>query len=173
MLTIFNANVRSLGPKISSLIVAFEELGMNAAVVSETWMQQDSEISEIAAELSAGHALYMQLRNRTQMAANGRKYGGVAIISDTNKASFKEFPLLNRGDFEVLASTAKLKGVGRVALIAAYIPPNYVAARAHECIEHISDVVGKLKRKFKGCYITVAGDFNQWPIHSIAAEHPE
>lgn len=47
-----------------------------------------------------------------------------------------------------LGSTAKLKGVGRVALIAAYIPPNYLAARAHKCIEYISDVVGGDQKKF-------------------------
>lgn len=110
-LSLFNANARSLGPKIASLVVAFEELGLNAAIVSETWMQEDSEMSEISMELSAGHGLKMILRNRVQTASNGRKYGGVAIITDTNKASFKEFLLHNPAEFEVLAATAKIKGV--------------------------------------------------------------
>ena len=142
-------------------------------VVTETWLQDDSEMDELATNLEAGHGLRMLVRNRTTIAANGRKYGGVAIVSNNNKAGLQPFTLDSRKDFEVVAASTRIKGVGRVAIVGAYIPPNYTAAKAAECIEYVSDVVGSLKGKFKNCYITVAGDFNQWPIERIAAKHPD
>lgn len=128
---------------------------------------------EFVEELDAGHGLATMPRNRSTVAANGRRYGGVAIISDKIRSNFVPFPLVNALDFEVVAATSKLKGVGKVAVVGAYIPPNYTAARASECIEYISDVISELKRRLEDCHITLAGNFNQWPIERICGEHPD
>ena len=171
--SVLNANARSLGPRINSLVAAFKELGQNTAVVTEAWLQEDSEMTELREQLSAGHGLDTKERNRSVVAANGRKYGGVAIVTDKNRASFKDFTLNNPGDFEVLAAVSKLKGIGKLAVIGCYIPPNYTAARVHECIEYVSDLIGEIKRTFEDCLISVAGDVNQRPIERILGKHPD
>ena len=141
--------------------------------MTETWLQEDTEMAEIIQELDAGHGLFTFLKNRPTAAANGRKYGGVAIITNQVRASYKPFPLANPLDYEVVAATTKMKGIGRVAIIGAYMPPNMPAAGAHDCIEYISDLIGELKRKYEDCNVIVAGDFNQWPIERLLNEHPD
>ena len=39
-------NARSLAPKISSLIHSFEDLDLDFAIVSESWLKQDSRMNE-------------------------------------------------------------------------------------------------------------------------------
>lgn len=64
----------------------------------------------------------------------------MALVSNKNKSNFKPFPLTNGEDFKVLAASTKLKEVGRVVIVGAYIPPIYTAARATDCIEYVSDM---------------------------------
>lgn len=45
--------------------------------------------------------------------------------------------------------------------------------RTRQCINFLSDLVGEAKRKFENCTIILAGDFNQWQIADITADHSD
>lgn len=50
------------------------------ATVTETWFQSDENIAGMKLDLNEGSDLSMLTRERTALAANGRKYGGVALV---------------------------------------------------------------------------------------------
>ena len=56
-------------------------------------------------------------------------------------------------------------------MVACYIPPNYTAVRGSECLDHITDLVLELKRKYVDPYLVVTGDFNQWNAGAALADY--
>ena len=144
------------------------------AILTETWFQSNIDTDTRVEDLSAKHSLSMLIRNRTHAAANGRQYGGIAIVTRQKTTSLKKFELSNPDDFEVLAAHGTARGIeGKLFIIAAYLPPNYTLERARACIEFISDVVTEAKRQYRGATVIVSGDFNHWPIHEIMEEHAD
>ena len=88
--------------------------------------------------------------------------------------SFKEFPLQNPNNHEVLACVGKIHGIkGKVFVISCYAPPNLSTLMAKQMIEFVSDVIGEAKRRFENCSIVVLGDFNQWSFAELIADHTE
>lgn len=86
---------------------------------------------------------------------------------------YKPFPIVNQLDYEIAVATTKMKGVGMVAIVGAYMPPKMQMAVASDCIDYISDLVGEFKRKYEDCNIVLAGYFNQWPVARLTNEHPD
>ena len=76
-----------------------------------------------------------------------------------------EVKLKNPGKYEVLTTAVSLRGHSRkLVVVACYIPPGYSRERGAGALEHVSEVVIDLKRRYKDPYIVVAGDFNQWKV---------
>ena len=173
-LSLINTNSRSLGAKLESLADCFEEKGLDFASITETWFQDGRTIGEIAADLEDNHDLIMITRNRNRRALNGRQYGGVALVYRKKNSSFKDFPLHNPLGHEVLACIGRVYGnKGRVAVITCYAPPNLTSPQAQSLVDYLSDVTGEIKRKFPEVTIVISGDFNQWSIAELIADHPD
>ena len=169
-----NTNARSLGPKITSLADCFEEKRLDLATVTETWFQSDRLRQELEQEMTDKHALCMISRERSRAAANGRQYGGVAMVFRRRTCKFDVFPLVNDDDHEVLAAVGKITGIkGKVFCLSCYAPPNLTVTQARSMIEYVSDVIGEAKRSFAECTIIVNGDFNQWPFEELLDDHPD
>ena len=168
-----NTNARSIGKKAESLFDCFQEKDLDLALVTETWMQDGRQMKEMIEEYSARYSLGAIMKNRNCVAANGRQYGGVAIIYRKKTAAFKEFRLVNPECHEVLAAVGNVKGIeGKVFVLACYAPPNLTQLRSKQLIEFLSNVIQEAKRMFRDCLIIVGGDFNQWPITVLEQEHP-
>ena len=52
----------------------------------------------------------------------------------------------------------------KTVVLACYIPPGYKKKRGEAALEHVSDVITEIKRRFKDPFIMIGGDFNQWDI---------
>ena len=173
-LCLINTNARSLGPKVEALYDCFQDKRVDLAFLTETWYQNDRMLNDRLDEFSHRFALGAIVRNRTSIAANGRAYGGVALLYRKSSASFKEFPLTNPDGHEVLAAVGKVTGIkGKVFCIVAYAPPNITQLKARQMIEYLSDLVGEAKRSFEDCSVILAGDFNQWPVNEVMDDHPD
>ena len=173
-LSFINTNARSLRPKLEALNDCFVAKDLDLAVVTETWLQDGTETEEITDILKHNYALSLNIRNRGSRARNGRQYGGVGIISRLSRLNMKNFPIANPDDFEIVASVGKAPGVkGKLFCVGCYLPPNITSARAKANVEFISDLLNEAKRKFEGCSIIIAGDFNQWPVGELLDEHPD
>ena len=173
-LAFINTNARSLKPKIEALHDCFLERQLDIAIVTETWFQGDRESAEVTEMLEGLYSLGMVVRNRGQLATNGRQYGGVGIINRKSSSNFKEFKITNPEKYEIVAATGKVHGVkGKLFVLGCYLPPNLTPTRARSNLEFISDLINEAKRKFEGCSIIVGGDFNQWPVQDLKAEHPD
>lgn len=147
-----NTNARSLAPKVRSLYDCFAEKRVDFAILTETWYQNNRQLPHILAEYSSNFSLEAIVRNRTNTANNGRSYGGVAFIYRKARCSFKQFPLVNPEDFEVLATVGKITGIKhKFFILSVYAPPNLPAARASALLEYISDVIGEAKRSIEDC----------------------
>ena len=150
-----------------------DELDAHLAVVTETWLQ-DRNINDTTIDLAGQHGLNLITLNRQNIAANGRQYGGVAILTRSSTTSSKRLEIPNPENFEVLCSTLKIKGIGeKIVTVAVYIPPNYPRHRADACLDYVADVISEAKRQFVSPLIIVAGDWNQWPVAHVLQEHPD
>ena len=108
--SLVNANARSLGPKLESLIDCFDEAKLDFAFVTETWLQESARV-DFLDNMATGHNLSFICRNRQTAASNGRQYGGVAIISRDRITSLKEFRLANPENYEIVAAHGRVHGV--------------------------------------------------------------
>ena len=114
-------------------------------VVTETWLRDDAEdLKERALE---GHGVGLLTRNRSEAAANGVTYGGVAVLWKAGACNLKSLDFPNPLDFEVLLAAGRIKGHTRkLVVMSCYLPPGYVKARGEAALEHISDAVVHVKR---------------------------
>ena len=173
-ISFLNTNARSLGPKISSLTDCFEEKFLDIATVTETWFQPGDGRSEVSMDLSLGSNLGIITWERTQMAMNGRRYGGLAFIYSLTTCSFREFPLVNPENYEILTTVGDVRGVkGKFFIISCYAPPNLLVPYVRSMIDFISDLVCEAKRTYEDCAVIVTGDFNHWPIEEFLEDHPD
>ena len=172
-LTVINANARSLLPKIESLNDCFHEKRVDLACLTETWMQ-GNRLEDCIDEVKDRFSLGAIFRNRSNIAANGRQYGGVAFFYRTKTGSFDIFPFLNPDDHEILGTVGRVAGIkGQIVFFSCYAPPNLGQLRASALIEFVSDLVGEAKRRIQNCTVIVSGVFNQWPIEEILEDHPD
>ena len=172
-MTIINTNSHSLCPKIDSLVVCFEEMKVDIAVVTETWFRGGDDLDQDLRDLEDGAGLCTLALNRPPN-RHGVSHGGVAIITRKNLGTFKRIEVNNPECYEVLPAVGTLRGTSRkVIVIAVYIPPNYTVARGNACMDFVENVVIDMKRKFRDPYIVLAGDFNQWAVQESLVDFPD
>ena len=149
------------------------ELEADIAITTETWFQ-DTNVDNTLIDAAGNFGLSLFARNRQSEAANGRQYGGVAILARARSTNFKPLTITNPDDFEVYCVVGKVSKIKeKVFVVACYIPPNYPSVRANACLDYISDAVAEAKRQVDSPMIIVGGDFNQWLIKPIIDEHSD
>lgn len=80
----------------------------------------------------------------------------------------------NPDGFEVLCISGKIGRIKeKVVVIAVYMPPNYPRNRADMCLDYISDVIAAAKRQVESPIVIVGGDWNQWPVKPVLADHAD
>ena len=122
-LTIINTNARSLCPKIDSLVDCFDELEVDIAVVTETWLKDGPELVHDLAELEQAAGIGAFTRNRAPN-ESGVAHGGVAVFFRKKLGNFKEIEISNPDNFEVLPVIGTISGTSRkIIVVAVYIPP--------------------------------------------------
>ena len=109
----------------------------------------------------------MIYKNRVQN-DNGVSYGGVAILWREALGDYKKIQLASTTrDFELMLGIGSLRGHSRKhAVLACYIPPNYVKKRGKEVLDRITDSIVEIKQRYSNPYIIIAGNFNQWDVPS-------
>ena len=158
---------------MESLTDSMNELEADVAIVTETWLQ-DREVEDTVINLAGEHSLDSFLLNRQGDAPNGRQYGGVAVFSRNSSTKFSRVEIDNPEKFEVLCVAGKVNKLKEKAvIIAVYIPPNYPRVKADQCLDYIADVVAEAKRRFESPIITIGGDWNQWDVGKVIADHPD
>ena len=166
-----NANARSLAPKLESLSDCMDEIKADFSVVTETWLQ-DSAAKNLMIDTAGQYGLNTLVLNRQEIADNGRQYGGVAVFGRKTTTNLKLVEISNPDSFEVLCVAGKVAKI-KEKVVVVYIPPNYPKVRADVCLEYVADVVSEAKRRFESALITVAGNWNQWPVQHLLDEHPD
>ena len=137
-LMIINTNARSLCPKVNSLIDCLGELEASVAVVTETWLSEGAGLEDDVVDFEEGTG-YGMLNLCRKPGRRGVSHGGVSVIYRKSDCELRRIPMQNRGNFEVLPTVGTLRGYARkVVVIGCYSPPNYVTARAKECLDHIT-----------------------------------
>ena len=117
-LCFINTNARSLGPKVESLFDCFREKQVDFAILTETWYQNNSSLTDTLDEYSSRFSLKAIVRNRPTVASNGRSYGGVAFVFRKRTSNFEHYPLLNPQCHEILATVGSVSGIkGKVVCL--------------------------------------------------------
>ena len=88
-LTIININARSLCPKVDSLIDCFQELTVDIAVITETWLKDGPDHDKFVTDLELGAGLSVLSLNRAPNPATGVAHGGVSVIYKKKIGCFK------------------------------------------------------------------------------------
>ena len=127
--SIFLTNERSLSPKIASLIDFYNEMGVTAGIIMESWFQNSQELDRDLQDLELGTGLKTIYKNRgarnttARYAGRQLRGGGVAIIFDTSKIDLKEHKIANN-KYEMVAASGKQNRSGRrIFIFAIYVPP--------------------------------------------------
>ena len=163
-MTLINTNLRSLCPKVNSLVECFEELDAAFRVLTETWLTDGEELQDKLDDLSAGSGIGMVTKNRPANTM-GFSHGGVAIAFRESCCSFKEVHLLDTQGSEIVAAVARFPGYSRqLVVVGCYLPPTYSASEGAAALDRVTQAVIEIKRRFRSPYIIVAGDFNQWEV---------
>ena len=173
-LSLFTANARSLVPKLESLFDCMTERNADFGVITETWVGEGKQLSDLTDELKHAYSLGIISRSRTNNAQNGRAYGGVALVFRLSRACFKHYDMPNPDDYEVLATVGSVSNIKpKIFCLSCYAPPNIGSLRARGTITYISDLVAEAKRALGDVLIVVSGDFNQWGVQDLLDEHPD
>lgn len=170
-LTIVNTNARSLAPKIDSLVDCFEEIGVDGAVVTETWLRDGRELQENLSDLEGRAGIGSLTLNRDPHPTTGVSHGGVGFFYKKKIGSFKRINMPNPDKFEILPVIGNLRGLARkLVVVGVYIPPNYAAARGAACLEYLEEMIIDIKRRYSDPFVVVTGDFNQWAVGDALQE---
>ena len=95
----------------------------------------------------------------------------MAVFYKKSLANYKEIPIQNPNNFEVLPVIGTLKGSARkIVVVAAYIPPIYSVPRGRQCLDYIEQCVLEAKNRYRDPYVVVPGDFKQWDLSSALQE---
>ena len=156
-------NARSLTPKIHDLIINFEELDLNVAIISESWLKEGKKLRNDLDDLEFGSNL--RTIHKSRKSRRGRTAGGgICIIFNKSKIHLKERNI-RRGKSEIVCATGNIPTVARKVLVfGIYIPPNIKAKQAHNALESLSNAIGQAKIEYSDPLIIIEGDFNQWNV---------
>lgn len=129
-INVINTNVRSLCPKIDSLIDCIEELDVTVGIVTETWLADGDSLERDLRDLAAGAGIDMLCLNRRPN-ERGVAHGGVAIVANNSACTLRRVDLPNPGQFEVIVGLSTLPGYSRKLLtVGCYLPPTTLSPRA-------------------------------------------
>lgn len=79
---------------------------------------------------------------------------------------------MNPAEHELLATVGTIKGIrGKIFCLTAYALPNLTLLKVRQMHEYTSVVIDEAKRLYPDCTITLAGDFNHWPIEEATEDH--
>ena len=134
---------------MNSLIECFEELGVDIAIVTETWFKAGQELEQTLSDLELGSGISSIVLNRDPNPTTGVAHGGVAVLFKKSIGNFKLMPFPNPDNFEVLPVVGSLIGTSRkMVVVAVYMPPNYTVPRGNSCLEYVENLVIEIKRRY-------------------------
>lgn len=115
-------NSRSLSPKVLSLVAYFEELELDLALITESWLADGSRLDQDIAELEHGTDLSVLYKNRPLKPNSRRRTsgGGVALVYNKIKCQFKEVRLKNNR-FEMICARGVINGLDRKVVVVGLI----------------------------------------------------
>ena len=94
-------------------------------------------------------------------------------VTDTTKIKLTKRHL-KRGNAEIASAVGKLQGTSRrVAIVAAYIPPQTKEDKSEEAMKIIHTEISKLKTDYEDPFIILAGDFNKKPTGTATDDFPD
>lgn len=156
-------NARSLAPKIRSLISMFDELDLHFAIITESWLKDGQTLDRDVIDLEYGSELKIIYKNRPTRSAGARQVGGgVSIIFNKRKCSFRERRIAS-GKFELVIASGKINGFDReIAIIAIYIQPKMKVDELATLRDLITDQVLQMKARVsnEGPVFFIGGDLN-------------
>ena len=165
-------NARSLWLKTQCLIDYMKELDLHFTVITETWFHDCPQLQDLTNELGSGSGLGMINRMRKKK-SNANPGGGVSIIYNKSKITFKEHPI-KRERFEIIAARGKIPHNTRpIYVIAVYISTRMRAKGYHECLALVSEAILKIKSENTNPYIALAGDFNRKDITEAIGDYQD
>ena len=155
-------NARSLTPKISSLITAFDEHDIDFAMITESWLQESRILAQDIVDLEHGTGLKIIYKNRPARAAGARAVGGgVSIIYKKASCKFKERKVVGNR-FEMVVATGKSRKMARhLAIFCIYLQPRLLVEDLRKLREIISDELLAIKAKWPDPLVFVGGDMNK------------
>ena len=166
------SNARSLAPKISSLIDNFNELDLNLAIITESWLRPGTGLAQDSTDLEHGEGL--KIIHKSRPSKRGRTAGGgVAIIYNKDRIRLSERKI-KAGRAEIVCASGKLPKAARtVVVFAVYIPPRTRAPQVENIQMIINDEISRAKTDFHDPIIVMGGDFNKKPFLPAIVDFPD
>ena len=160
-------NCRSLAPKIDSLIEMFDEIGLDFAILSETWLTSSKKIERNIQKLEDREDLVLIKKNRRT------RGGGVGIVFNKNKISLK--PIRIRGNsFELVGAIGRTVSDSRkILVLSAYYPPQMLKDQVDALNECILSTIDTQKTAHDYLQVVLCGDMNKKDVSLILADHPD
>ena len=166
-------NARSLSPKIESLQNYFESLDLDFALVTESWLKDGTVLNQDVIDLEYGTGLKIIYKNRPARKVASRQVGGgVSVIFDKNKCSFRERRIVGN-KYELVAAVGRVGKIPRqVAVFCVYLEPKLRVAEVKEINDILSDQILQLKAKGNPLII-IGGDLNRKSLASAISDFPD
>ena len=166
-------NARSLSPKIHSLHDMFNELDLDIALITESWLNDGSTLDGDVIDLEYGTGLKIIYKNRPKSRAGARRVGGgVSIVYNKSRCSLRERKVVGN-KFELVVAVGKIGKISRqVAIFCVYIVPNMRVAELQELNELINSQILQLRTKGDPL-IFVGGDLNHRSLEDALDVFPD
>ena len=167
--TVATYNVRSLLPKLKSLVTDVTERNIHCAFLQEIWTSEENKNHQLEAEkLLELHGLrYIATTRRPN--SKGVSHGGAAILVNLEKYSCQRIPLHIPQNLEIVwgllqpkSQNAKFK---KIIACSFYSPPN--KRRYSKMADHIVGALQMLTCRYPGSAIILGADKNQMDIAPI------
>ena len=154
-------------PKIQSFITLMDEIEADLACVTETWLTQkdDEEMQDI--EDRTGYGFFRRDRKGNQ------RGGGVCIAYRKSHITMSKCKVPN-SKFEITAAVERRTGQRRkIVAIVVYVPPKMEAEENKKCLQHVSDVLLIMKKRYIDPYVYLGGDFNKSNLSKIVKDYKD
>ena len=146
------------------------EMESSIAFLTETWLHDSPELDEDIKDMELESGYSMIYKNR-QLNPRGYTTGGVAIAFKRSHIELKTIDLPGN-NYEIIFAEGSIPRFTRKFLaICVYMPPNLSASSARECLNFLVDAILELKQRYNDPFITIAGDFNNFGIHSALEDY--
>ena len=165
-------NARSLTPKIESLLDFFDELDLQMAIITESWLKPGKDLERSLRDLEDGERL--KIIHKSRPSKRNRTAGcGVAIAFNQDKLKLTERPI-KAGRAEIICATGKLPKMARkIVVFAVYIPPKTRAPQVNNIMSTLNDEISRAKTDLNDPVIIIGGDYNKKPFHDSVVDFPD